>query len=142
MTMDCSLTDNPQGPFYGTGYDPQTDVLLKGDGGLTKIAPFYKAGISDELKPAILEQDAPMARDYMKVRDQLSPEQREGVKNKFHENIKPKGFDCKVCHSEQSILNFKQLGFTDTRIDNILKLDVIGMLDKYDQFYLPELFQK
>ena len=43
------LTNNPQGPFYGTGYDPYSDVLLKGDGGLTKIAPFYKAGISDEL---------------------------------------------------------------------------------------------
>jgi len=136
------LTDNPQGPFYGIGYDPHSDILLKGDGGLTKIAPFYKAGISDELRPAILEQDAPMARDYMKVRDKLSPEQREGVKNKFHENIKPKGYDCKMCHTSQSILDFKQLGFSDTRFDNLLKLDVVGMLDKYDQFYLPELFDK
>jgi len=134
------LTDDPQGPFYGTGYFPDTGLLIKGDGGLTKIAPFYKAGISDVLRPAIQEQDAPLARDYMKVRDQLSPEQREGVKNKFHENIKPKGYDCKICHTEQSLLDFKQLGFSDTRIDNLLKLDMVGMLEKYDQFYLPELF--
>lgn len=135
------LSDNPRGPFYGTDYDPGTDLLVKGDGGITKIAPFFKSGIAEGLKPAILEQDAPLARDYMNVRDQLSPEQREGVKNKFHENIKPKGFNCKVCHNGQSILDFKQLGFSDTRIDNLLKLDVVGMLDKYDQFYLPELFE-
>ncbi|MEJ2154551.1 MAG: hypothetical protein P8X96_04400 [Desulfobacteraceae bacterium] len=133
-------TDNPQGPFYGTDYFPETGLLVKGDGGLTKIAPYYKAGIADKLIPAIQMQDAPLARDYMKVRDRLSPEQREGVKNKFHENIKPKGYQCNVCHSEQSLLDFKQLGFSDTRIDNLLKLDMVGMLENYDQFYLPELF--
>ena len=133
------LTENPKGPFFGTGYDPQTDMLIKGDDGLTKIAPFYKAGISDELKPAILQQDAPMAKDYMRVRDELSPEQREGVKNKFHENIKPKGYDCKVCHSEHGLLNFKQLGFSDLRAENLEKLAVVGMLEKYNQFYLPEM---
>ena len=136
------LTDNPQGPFYGTGYYPETDMLIKGDGGLTKIAPYVKAGIADEFKLAIQVQDAPLAIDYMKVRDKLSPEQREGVKNKFHENIKPKGYDCKVCHTEQSLLNFKQLGFADTRIDNLVKLDLVGMLANYDQFYLPEFFSK
>lgn len=134
------LTEDPQGPFYGTDYFPETGLLIKGDGGRTKIAPYYKAGIADELTPAIQEQDAPLARDYMKVRDRLSPEQREGVKNKFHENIKPRGHQCNVCHTEQSLLDFKQLGFSDTRIDNLLKLDMIGMLENYDQFYLPELF--
>lgn len=136
------LSDNPQGPFYGTDYYPENDMLVKGDGGLSKIAPYYKTGSIDALRPAILKQDAPLALDYVKVRDKLSPEQREGVKNKFHENIKPKGLDCKVCHTEKSILDFKKLGFSDTRIDNLLKLDVVGMLEKYDQFYLPNLLDK
>ena len=136
------LTDKPQGPFYGTDYYPENNILVKGDGGLSKIAPYNKTASIDALSPAILEQDAPLALDYMKVRDKLSPEQREGVKNKFHENIKPKGYECKVCHAEKSILDFKKLGFSDTRIDTLLKLDVVGMLEKYDQFYLPELLDK
>jgi hypothetical protein len=136
------LDENPQGPFYGTGYYPETGILIKGDGGISKIAPYFVSETSGELRLAIQEQDAPLAKDYMKVREKLSPEQREGIKNKFHENIKPKGNDCKQCHVGKPLLDFRQLGFSDTRIDNLLKLDVVGMLEKYDKFYLPELFSK
>ena len=85
-------------------------------------------------------QDAPLARDYMNVRDSLSPEQREGIKNKFHEKIKPKGHGCKTCHIEKSLLDLKRLGFAANRIENLRKLSVIGMLAKYEEFYMPELF--
>ncbi len=135
------LSDNPQGPFYGTDYEPETDMLVKGDGGLTKIAPYYVSETTGELKVAILEQDAPMARDYMKVRDQLRPEQREGLKNKFHGDIKTSNFTCEQCHSEKGILDFNQLGFSNIRIANLLSLEVVGILDKYDQFYMPKLFE-
>lgn len=135
------LSDNPQGPFYGTGYQPETDMLVQGDGGLTKIAPYYTSETTGELNLAILERDAPLARDYMKVRDRLRPEQREGLKNKFHGDIKAKNFECKECHSEQGLLNFKQLGFSNIRIANLLSLEVVGIMDKYEDFYLPKLFE-
>jgi hypothetical protein len=76
------------------------------------------------------------------VRDKLTPEQREGVKNQFHQNIKPKGHECKVCHSKQSILNFKRLGFSEKRTADLEQLNITGMLAKYEQFYLPDLFQE
>jgi hypothetical protein len=83
-----------------------------------------------------------LARDFMKVRDRLTPEQREGVKNQFHQNIKPKGHECKVCHSKQSILNFKRLGFSQKRTADLEQLNIAGMLAKYEQFYLPDLFKE
>ncbi len=135
------LSENPQGPFYGTGYQPGTDILMKGDGGLSKIAPYYALETTGELELAVLEQDAPLARDYMKVRDRLRPEQREGLKNKFHGDVKPRNFECKQCHSEQSILNFKQLGFSNIRIASLLSLEVVGIMDKYEQFHMPKLFE-
>jgi hypothetical protein len=134
------LDKNPQGPFYGTSYDPATGSLSKGKDLLSRIAPFYKDQKTDALRPAVLEQDAPLARDYMKIRDTLSPEQREGIKNIFHEKIKPQGYGCKSCHIEKSLLNLKRLGFAASRIENLKKLSVVGMLAKYDEFYLPELF--
>ena len=136
------LDKNPQGPFYGTSYDPETESLSKGKDLIARIAPFVKLEKADNFRPAILQQDAPMARDYMKVREKLSPEQREAVKNKFHENIKPKGYDCKMCHSENSILDFKQLGFADNRALNLKELSVVGMLSEYKEFYIPELFSE
>lgn len=136
------LTKDPQGSFYGTGYQPGTDMLMKGDGGLTKIAPYYASEATGELKLAVLEQDAPLARDYMRVRDRLRPEQREGLKNKFHGDVKSRNFECKQCHSEQGVLNFKELEFSDTRMANLLSLEVVGILDKYEQFHMPKLFEQ
>jgi hypothetical protein len=136
------LDNNPQGPFYGTSYDPETGSLSKGKDLIARIAPFFKAQTTDNLMSATLVQDAPLARDYMKVRNSLSPEQREGVKNKFHEKIKPQGHVCKTCHIEKSLLDLKGLGFAANRIENLKKLDVVGMLSKYDKFYMPELFSE
>lgn len=134
------LDSNPQGPFYGTSYDPVTDILSPGKDQLSRIAPFFKSEKDGSLQSAIQIQDAPLAQDYMKVRDKLSPEQREGIKNKFHENIKPKGHGCKTCHTENSILDFTQLGFSKTRATNLKQLILADMLAKYEKFYLPELF--
>ncbi len=135
------LEERPKGPFYGTSYDPATGCLSIGEDPLAKIAPFLKSEESGKLIPAIQIQDAPMAKDYMKIRDKLSPEMREGIKNKFHEKIKPQGHECFKCHTENSILHFKELGFTRSRILNLIQLDVVGMLQRYDEFYLPELFE-
>ena len=130
--------DNPQGPFLGTSYDPVTGHLVEVEDKFSKLTPFYQKG--DKLQSAIQKQDVPLARDYMKVRDQLTPEQRDGVKNKFHVNVREKGHDCKTCHAEKGILDFKKLGFADNRIEDLVQLNVKGMLTKYEEFYLPDLF--
>jgi hypothetical protein len=132
--------ENPQGPFFGTSYDPETGNLVQVKDEFSKIAAYFRTGIRLEL--AIQHQDAPLARDFMKVRDKLTPEQREGVKNQFHQNIKPKGHECKACHSKQGILNFKRLGFSEKRTADLENLNITGMLTKYEQFYLPDLFQE
>jgi hypothetical protein len=134
------LEDYPQGPFYGTSYDKDTGFLSPGKDQISRIAPYFKSEKTGQLQMAVQLQDAPLARDFMKVRDKLSPEQREGIKNKFHENIKPKGHECLKCHSEDGILDFKKLGFSETRTANLKELGVVGMIAKYESFYLPELF--
>ena len=121
------LEKNPKGPFYGTSYDPKTESLSRGKNLMARIAPFRKMNNTGKFQPEILQQDAPLARDYMKVRDKLSPEERGVIKNKFHENVKPKGHDCKECHSENSILDFKQLGFADNRASNLKTAECRGV---------------
>jgi hypothetical protein len=142
--------DNPKGPFFGTYYDPRTEMLVLGNK-YAKIAPYFKkivpAGSSessvkaDNLKVAIQKQDAPLAIDFMKVRDELTPEQRDSVKNRFHENIKSKGHECKTCHSKDSIFDFKELGFSEQRISDLTTLEIVGIITKYGDFYLPDFFK-
>ncbi|MBI4837653.1 MAG: hypothetical protein HY806_00560 [Nitrospirae bacterium] len=133
------LDDDPKGPFFGTSYDPATGNLIEGDDPYSKISPYIHAG--GKIESAIQRQDAPLALDYMKVKDTLTPEQRDNVKKKFHVNIKAKGHECKTCHSKGGILNFKQLGFAENRAMDLEQLNIAGMMTKYEKFYIPNLFQ-
>lgn len=129
---------NPQGPFYGTGYDNDSGYLSSGKNLLAKIAPHvYHNG---DPVPLVELQNSARAKDYINVRDKLNPEQREGVKNKFHESIRPKGYDCRSCHTDKSLLNLRALEFEERRIANLKNLVVVGMIERYEEFYLPELF--
>lgn len=135
------IDQEPQGPFVGTRYDPQTGYLAESEDKFSKITPFYKS-LSDGLASAVLNQDAPLARDFMRVRDQLSPAEREGVKNKFHRNTQPKGPDCQTCHAKNGHLDYRALGFSDKRIADLEHLNITGMLAKYESFYLPDLLSE
>jgi len=132
------LDKDPKGPFFGTSYDPQTGNLVEVEDQFSKIAPYFRVG--GELQSALQIQDAPLAQDYVKVRDKLTPEQRDNVKKKFHVNIKPKGHDCKKCHDEKGILDFKKLGYSENRIMDLKQLNIAGMITKYEKFYIPNLF--
>jgi hypothetical protein len=134
------LDDNPTGPFFGTSYDPETGNLVEVENLITKISPYFKN--EDKFESAIQIQDAPLAIDYMKVRDKLTPEQRDSVKIKFHTNIKDKGHECQTCHGKESILDYKKLGFSESRIVDLEQLNIKGMITKYEEFYLPNLFKE
>jgi len=136
------LDANPKGPFFGTSYDPETGNLVEVEDLITRIAPYFKNKDQDKLESAIQIQEAPLAQDYMKVRDKLTPEQRESVKVKFHVNIRPKGHECQICHTQESILNYKVMGFSENRIVDLEQLNIKGMITKYEEFYLPNLFQE
>jgi hypothetical protein len=134
------VEQNPTGPFFGTSYDPETGELEMVDDHFSKIAPFYKE--NGTLVPTIHMQQGEMARDYVKVRDQLTPEQRDGITKKFHVDILPKGPECQVCHVSNGILDFKKLNFSPKRIADLENLSIKGMITKYDEFYLPDLFKQ
>jgi hypothetical protein len=134
------LEQYPKGPFYGTSYDPETGNLAEVEDQFSKIAPFFKRG--EKLDSAIQVQDAPLAKDYMKVRDRLTPDQRDNAKKKFHVNIKAKGHECKACHEKKGLLDFRKLGFTANRVVDLEQLNITGMITKYETFYLPNLFKE
>ncbi len=132
------LDADPQGPFFGTSYDAETGNLVEVEDKFSKIAAYFKK--DDTLESTIQKQDAPLALDYMKVRDRLTPEQRDNVKKKFHVHIKPKGHECKKCHSKKGILDFRKLGFAENRVVDLEQLNITGMITKYEKFYIPKLF--
>ena len=135
------MNEQPAGPFFGTHYDPASGELARVEDLISKIAPFFERAAV--LEPVVQMQNAPRARDYMKVRDQLTPEQRDGVKNQFHEHIKPKGHLCEACHTAAGgVLDFKKLGFSDKRAEELRKLRLKNVLTQHKEIELPALYKK
>lgn len=130
---------NPQGPFFGTAYDPKTGELEMVQDNFSKIAPFYQE--NGELRLVAHEQDAPMARDYVKILGQLTAEQKKDRTKRFHVDTLEKGVACQSCHATKGILDFKALGFSSKRTIDIEALNIKGIITKYDEFYLPDLFK-
>jgi hypothetical protein len=134
------VENNPRGPFFGTSYDPETGELEMVNDHFSKIAPFYEK--EGKLIPTVHMQKSEMARDYMMVRDRLTPEQREGITQKFHMDILGKGPECQTCHASGGRLDFKKLDFSVKRTIDLEELNIKGLITKYDEFYLPDLFKQ
>ena len=129
-----------KGVPFGTRYNPTTGQLIETDDYYSKIVTYTK---DDAGKDNLLEmtEDKKDVQEFLAVREKLSEQDREAIKKRFHKLVRPKGRKCSKCHTEEakSYLPFRQLGFSDQRIVDITHLPFIGMIEKYNEFYMPNL---
>jgi hypothetical protein len=133
MGIDDETT---RGARFGTHYDEETGLLEGTNNHISKITPVLNGGDKEEI--LFMSQSHPMALDYIGVKDRLTPGQREQAKKKFHGKIEDKGWDCRECHKPQGVLDLQALGFSERRAREIENLEIVGMFDKYEVFYLPK----
>ena len=129
---------DPSRGHYGTRYNPLSGSLIRVNLE-SRIAPF----VTEEGQRRFLVQkkNSPMARDYIHNKDNLNEQEKDFVKKKFHEGVRPVGHACKACHKPEGILDFEGLGFEVKRRSDLETLSVSGMLTRYETFFLPELFE-
>ncbi len=128
-----------EGPPYGTALDPDSGFLVETDDYYSKIV-VYQGSVAEENLLEIPET-RPEAREFLEVRARLSDRDREAVKKAFHRLVSPKGRFCTRCHTheEESYLPFRELGFSNQRVADLTNLNIIGIVQKYRRFYMPNL---
>lgn len=128
-----------QGVPYGTDLDPKTGNLIQTDDYYSKIVAYARDGAGETLLE--ITADDPEAQEFAKVRERLSDADRDAVKKKFHRNVSPKGRFCSRCHTgeDRSYVPFRALGFSERRTRDLTNLNIIGLVEKYREFYLPTL---
>ena len=126
---------------FGTDVDPETGVLLATDDYYSKIVPYQINGEGKDQLLEITEQHED-AREYLAVRGQLTSQQQGAVKKMFHNIVNPIGRFCTRCHTEEgkSFIPFKKLGFSEKRITALTNLNIVGIVQKYKEFYIPSIF--
>jgi len=75
---------------------------------------------------------------YIAEQDRLSEQQRSQMKKLVHKDMNKKPIECNQCHQEESpYLPFAELGYPPRRVDELTNTSVVGMIDKYKEFYIP-----
>ena len=130
-----------KGPHYGTSINPDTGFLVDTDDFYSKIVVYDTRGGQKKLLE--ITEQSPEVQEFLAVQDQLSDQDKEALKKRFHTLVSPKGRFCSRCHTpeDESYLPFRQLGFSDQRVRDVTNLNLVGIVEKYREFYLPKLFE-
>ena len=86
--------------------------------------------------------DVREAKRYLKKEKTLKLHEREAELEHFHRDVAKKDVSvaCEECHSAESILDFRRLGFDEKKAKDLVNLNVKGLVSKYETFYFPNLF--
>ncbi len=77
---------------------------------------------------------------YLKLRDELTADQVAELKLKIHKGISSKPVFCDECHREGGYIDFNTLLYPPERVKVLTSTEVVGMIEKYKEFYLPTMF--
>jgi hypothetical protein len=131
-----------KGPHFGTDLNPETGYLIDTDDLYSKIV-IYSTQDGEEKLLEITEENSD-AREFLEHKDSLSDEDKQAIKKSFHTLVMPKGRFCTRCHTQEdkSYVPFRQLGFSEQRIESVTNLNIVGIVEKYREFYMPNLFNE
>jgi hypothetical protein len=128
-----------KGSLFGVDYDKDTGFLLETDDLYSKIVAYVNIDNAETLLE--ITEDDPIAIDFVKVQTTLKGRDREAVKKSLHKLVRPKGRFCTRCHTKRnnSFVPFQKLGFSEERISDLTNMNIIGLVEKYKEFYMPDL---
>jgi hypothetical protein len=103
-----------------------------------KIAPGI-AGPDGGFRFLNDERERVFVADYLKNKDGLSSTDQSKIKKVIHRMVEPKPTLCEACHTSQQTpyLPFAELGYPPRRIQELTNTEVVGMVQKYREFYIP-----
>lgn len=130
------------GKPFGARFNPKIGAALKSAHFISRIAVFSVK--NREKKQMLNTWDTQKAREYLAREKNLTPDEREERLRYFHQDIHKKEISvtCDECHSKHSILDFKQLGFSEKKATDLIYLNIKGLVTKYKVFFFPEMFQR
>jgi hypothetical protein len=124
---------------YFTWVDLKTGVASsKVDGGYGKyeavIVPVKVIDGDDKRLDKILGEKFP---EYEK----FTPDLDEEMKKKIHDHLSKKPVPCLDCHKKKGYMDFKKLGFPESRTNQLVSSEVSRMVKHYDTFHMPKMLR-
>ena len=85
--------------------------------------------------------DKEYVMEYLKIKDTLSMDQIEKVVDRTHSDLLNKPISCNDCHTmeKNTYIPFAQLAYSEARIEELTRIEVVGMVKRYEHFFMPHL---
>ncbi len=142
VSYDWIDSENVQfsGTPFGSYFNPHTGTAHKTRNYISRIGLFIEAGGTRQLVTE--SADTRKAREFQQREKDLNDHQRREQLKYFHRHIEKKEISvaCNECHTANGMLDFRQLGFDDKKANQLINLNVKGLVTKYKVFYFPNLF--
>lgn len=82
------------------------------------------------------------ANEFVKVEPTLNEFQKSKAIKLIHQRNHKQPYVCEDCHrKDKPVLSLQELGYPEERIASIESNEVVGMIEKYKTFYLPDLIK-
>jgi len=133
--VDNSITR--QGP-YGIKQLAENE-LSASDNFISKIVPVIRDG-SNKTR-VFTSYDTPL---YSQFRDEVRAGKTvdsDKIRKEAEGLLGEKAMTCSTCHDEASEFPWDDLGFSGERLNELQHSAVVGMVEKYDSFYFPAVFE-
>lgn len=139
--------DDPKAPPAYKWYDRETGNIVSSPvtnarpGSYSaKIVPFER--VDGKLSRVDTDDRIAFAAEFVKVQPTLNEFQKSKALQMIHQANSKKPHVCDDCHRrDQPILSFRELGYPDERIASMESNEVVGMIEKYKTFFLPEFIK-
>jgi hypothetical protein len=85
-------------------------------------------------------EDMAFVERYLREQARLDAEQTSQMKRVIHRGVSGQPLECKRCHNPtEPYLPLGRLGYPPRRTDELIHSEVVGMTDKYNEFYIPSI---
>lgn len=148
----CHIKQKPdQGPWAFRWYDKVHGKVVANPPGLvtTEIEKYGNYGT--KIAPGMLASDGSFrflnddgersfVNEYLKNKEGLSSTAQSKMKKVIHRMVDEKPLLCEGCHtaSQATYIPFAELGYPPRRIQQLTNTEVVGMVQKYREFYIPK----
>ncbi len=128
------------GEPFGSYFNPHTGTAHKTQNYVSRIGLF----VDDNGKKQLVTEsaDTEKAKVFLRLEKGMEPAEKEKKLDFFHRHIEKKEISvaCNECHAVNGMLDFRKLGFDEKKTDQLINLNVKGLVTKYKTFYFPNLF--
>ena len=136
--------DNNQENIAYRWLDNDTDTelfKLQGKRGVygARIIPLVIDGYAQRRQDNLIDKQT--VADYQKSKEPLDEQRNKQAMKEMHKGLNTKPVSCDQCHTDNGLLKFNELLYSEQMTRHLEAIDVGSMINGYKEFHLPGIFE-